>query len=151
MTRVKRASLTVDGPRLAKPGKDVDTAAIGDMLFDPRFIALRLAATGIVTPVPYSGSGQLPIMYDRAIVTFSDIGLAFSEPPVALVAGINADGSTDQSPIFATGADGSNAWIYPLYNISTFVDRLELYVIKESHYRPKPPTWRYFIFQNTLS
>ena len=141
-----RARISVRGPELAEAGYDVDTATLDHMLFSPDYVAMRVALTGTVVPASYTG--DMDDYYYRSVVTFD---AAFPAPPLVLVAGLYADGSTDQSPVLYTAVSGSTAVILPLYEIRTFTDRFELYVLTSgSNLRTQPDSWRYWVFQNTL-
>lgn len=143
-----RARLSVNGPELAMEGYDVDTAPLEKMLFSPAYVAMRVAKTGVVTPGSYTG--DMDDYYKRSVVEFDN---AFPAPPIVLVAGINIDGSTDQSPVVYSVTSGQNGWArsLPLYEIRTFTSRFELYVLAaRSNIRTPPSDWRYWVFQNTL-
>lgn len=142
-----RARLSKDGIEIAKAGYDVDTATLPQMAFSSSMVAMRLALTGTVTVVDYSGafSGE----YRRGIVTFPT---AFSKPPIVMVAGLRGDGSTDQTTFAMYSFSDQNAtgWIRPIYHVVTATTNFELYVMKAAFFAVRPTTWRYFVFQNTL-
>lgn len=147
-----RTRISKNGIEIAKPGKDVDTATLQDMLFAPQFVATRLALTGIATVVNYSG--QMDDYYRRAIVTFPS---PFVRPPIAMVAGIRADGTAQFAPFTKSIVSGQNGWVrgLPHVELRSYVDKLEIYVrFRDGASTPAPVTvpsnWRYFVFANTL-
>ncbi|MFC3206891.1 hypothetical protein [Aquamicrobium soli] len=142
-----RARISADGIEVARPGFDVDTAAIGEMQFSSALVAARIVKTGVVTPGPFSG--LLSNLYLQSIVTFD---APFPSPPIILVAGLNSDGTSDQTPYVISFADGSDAYHLPYYEIRSYTDRFELSVYKpvSGVIRPTPTNWRYWVFQNTV-
>lgn len=143
-----RARISVNGIEIAKQGYDVDTAAPENMVFSSSLVAMRLARTGVVTPAPYDG--ELSTVYYRHIEYYPT---PFLQAPVVLVAGINADGSSDQAPYVMSGAsdEGGSAWWLPYYSVYSYANRFELYVYQDEVVYVGSPNWRYFVFQNTLS
>jgi hypothetical protein len=141
-----RARLSVNGIDIAKPGYDVDTAGLANMQFSSSLVAARIAKTGVTTPTSFSG--YLSDIYLRSIVY---LDVPAPKPPVVLVAGLNGDGSTDQTPFVYRSASGGVAYRLPYYEINTFTDRFELYVLTDPIVRPAPASWRYWVFQNTLT
>lgn len=143
-----RARYSANGIDIAKPGYDVDTAGLANMTFSSSLVAARIIKTGIVTPAPFSG--YMNSLYYQSIV-YLDAPLP--RPPIVLVAGINADGTSDQTPFVISQAFSSDGIAYrrPFYEIRTFTDRFELCTaIGDADIRPMPPTWRYWVFANTL-
>lgn len=141
-----RARISAGGIEVAKPGFDVDTAAIGDMQFSSALVAARIAKTGLVTPENYVGFYSES--YKRAIVYLDD---PVPYPPIVLVAGIRSDGTSDQAPFINRYVSGGTAYHEPYYEIRTFTDRFELYVLQvRGDVYPAPPNWRYWVFQNTV-
>lgn len=145
-----RARLSSAGIDIAKVGHNVDTATIENMQFSSSMVAMRLALTGVVTVSDYSG--DMSDIYRRGQVTFPS---AFSNPPIVMVAGLNSDGSTDQTPIVIREfSDQSNrGWVQPIYSIVTKTTGFDLFVIKPGPGNwagNRPLNWRYFVFQNTL-
>lgn len=138
-----RARLSSEGIDVAKPGFDVDTASLANMMFSSSLVAARISQTSTVTPTSYD------VYYNWSSVTFPT---AYPRPPVVLVAGITSGTTSDQTPFLWKEASNSEgmAWNLPYYEIRTFPDHFELYVAKMSFVRPPPATWRYWVFQNTL-
>lgn len=143
-----RARINKNGIAIAKAGYDVDTASIENMAFSPQFGMMRLAMTGTVDVVDFTG--YMSDMYRRAIVVFPT---AAPRPPLVMVCGLFADGSTDQTvAVVRVASDQSGrAWQKPAYEIRTTATQFELYVNKEGSPLPtRPTTWRYWVFHNTL-
>lgn len=150
-----RARLSMAGPVIALPGYDVDTAPTRKLAFSPEMPALRLAEEGTTTIGELSGGG-FNNMYYWASVAFEK---AYMAPPLVMVAGLNDDGSTDQSCFhvgYTTGG-GTENYQRPFMEVRVFVDHFELYVLVRNGPRtdvnplvPRATNWRYFVFQNTL-
>lgn len=147
-----RTRLSVAGPQIALPGYDVDTAPLEKMAFSPSFVAMRLALSGTVTVGPFSG--HFDDRYYRGIVTFPSV---FPQPPLVMVAGLNPDGTSQQSPIYRS-VRASISLVdraMPWSEIRTYTDRFELAILMRqggdpSPYDDRPLNWRYFVFENTL-
>lgn len=148
-----RARLSANGPEIAAPGYDVDTAPLRNMIFSPWMVAMRLALSGTVGVTSFTG--YMDDYYYRGIVNFPE---PFVRPPLVMVAGLNPDGSSQQSMSVSgiTSASGGSSTlrIVPGVEIRTFADRFELYVlVRNGPALPivdRPANWRYFVFQNTL-
>lgn len=143
-----RMRISENGPEVAAPGHDVDTAPLEHMMFSPTLVAMRLASQGTVSVGSFSG--LLSDMYYRGIVNFDT---PFVRAPVIMVAGLNADGSADQSFFFYNVANGSEAWNRPYIQVDSYPDRFELFVLVRNGDGPiitRPTNWRYFVFANTL-
>jgi len=142
-----RGRLSKNGPALAQYGYDVDTAPPTKMRFSPDMVAMRLALTGTVVcgshgdGPPYTDYAKATIVYDTA----------FPEPPIVRVAGINGDGTSDQSPYVITYAGSGEQWMLPHYVVYSYASYFDLYVLRWNNYYVGPLTWRYFVFHNTLS
>ncbi len=139
-----RARISVDGIEIAKPGYDVDTAALENMLFSSSMVAMRIFETGTLNPTTTLPADD---QYRTATVTFDD---PFTNPPIVLVAGVYSDGTSDQSPFLWNTANGSRAWVRPYYQVQTYVDKFTLTVLRHTNIRPNPDYWRYWVFYNTL-
>lgn len=141
-----RARLSANGIDLAKPGFDVDTAGITDMQFSSALVAARIAKTGVATPVDYTGFYDEA--YKRAIVYLDEPA---PHPPLVLVAGLRPDGTTEQAPLVSFFISSGVAHHRPFYEIRTFTDRFELYVLQvRGTINPAPVNWRYWVFYNTI-
>ncbi|TGT64103.1 MULTISPECIES: hypothetical protein [unclassified Mesorhizobium] len=144
-----RARISAQGLEIAKQGYDVDTAAPENMAFDKNYVALRLAYTGVLTVVNFSGF--MSDKYRQAIFVFPT---PFLKPPLCMVAGQRSDGATDQTTFLGIAAsDQSNmAWHEPVYQIITTTTQMELYVSKTSwgNNASRTVNWRYWVFRNTL-
>lgn len=150
MAKTTRMRLSEAGPEIAKPGYDVDTAAIGNMVFSPSLVAMRIALTGTVTPTTFSGA--LDDWYYKGTVTFAT---AFVRPPIVMVAGLSSDGTTQQGLYYfsVVSGDSGTASFCPVYQIDTYVDHFDLFTYKRNitgSTFPIAATWRYWVFQNTL-
>ncbi|MBB6011865.1 hypothetical protein HNR59_001210 [Aquamicrobium lusatiense] len=147
-----RMRLSSAGPEIALPGYDVDTAPLEKMAFSPSFVAMRLALSGTVTVGPFSG--LLSVYGYQGVVTFPT---PFVRPPIVMVAGLNSDGTTQQSPFvrnIRAGVSGVDR-VMPWSEIRTYRDRFELFVLMRqgsdpTPYEDRPLNWRYFVFENTL-
>jgi hypothetical protein len=145
--------LSEAGPEIAKAGFDVDTAAIGNMVFSPSLVALRIALTGTVTPTTFS-SGVLNSWYYKGTVTFP---AAFARPPIVMVVGLETDGTTQQglfSDLLISSQSG-NAKVLPYWQIDTYADHFDLFTMRHNdgswkEQFPVCATWRYWVFRNTL-
>lgn len=148
-----RARLSSDGPEIAAPGYDVDTAPLRNIIFSPSMVAMRIALNGTVSVSSFTG--YMDNYYYRGVITFPE---PFVRPPLVMVAGLNPDGSSQQSMSVSgiTSASGGSSTlrIVPGVEIRTFADRFELYVLvrngPELPIVNRPTNWRYFVFQNTL-
>lgn len=147
-----RARISAKGVEIAKPGYDVDTAGIANMLLSPQFSILKVAQSGTVTVAPFSG--YMDSDYYAATVNFPS---AFIRPPLVMVAGLNGDGSTDQTAaVLSYASDQSGrAWIFPMYEIEVTTSKFDLYVKyfggdPNSPYWYRTTTWKYWVFNNTL-
>jgi hypothetical protein len=145
--------LSEAGPEIAKPGYDVDTAAIGNMVFSPSLVALRIALTGVITPTTFS-SGVLNTWYYKGTVTFPT---PFVRPPLVMVVGLETDGTTQQGCFFdgiISGQSG-DAKMLPYWQIDTYTDHFDLFTMRHNdsnwnEHFPVCADWRYWVFQNTL-
>jgi hypothetical protein len=145
--------ISEEGPKIAKSGYDVDTAEIGNMVFSPSLVAMRIALTGTVTPTTFS-SGVLNDWYYKATVTFPQ---PFARPPIVMVAGLETDGTTQQGLFYANIVSGQagNAKVLPWWQIDTYADHFDLFTMRhnDSNWNESFPVcadWRYWVFQNTL-
>lgn len=143
-----RARLSRRGPQLAKYGYNVDTAPIANMAFSPDLVAMRLAETGTLTAAAHSDGAPFTAYY-KATKVFAS---AFPEPPFVMVAGIGGDGTSYQAPYVINTAGGGVLEVTPHYVLYTYTSYFDLYVMQWSAGGVNlPTTWRYFVFQNTLT
>lgn len=142
-----RTKLSADGIFIAKPGKDVETASLDDMLFTSEFPSLRVAMTGIVTLSSYSG--PMSARFARAIVNYPT---PFAKPPIVLFAGITGAAETDQLLFSVVSTSGSANWT--MASVVSYSDRFEMYgyyrQVDNSLYPRTTLTYRYFVFHNTI-
>lgn len=142
-----QTKLSADGIFIAKPGKDVETASLDDMLFTSEFPSLRVAMTGTVTLASYSG--PMSARFARAIVNYP---APFTKPPIVLFAGITGAAETDQLLSSVVSTSGSANWT--MASVVSYTDRFEMYGyyrrVDNSLYPRTTLTYRYFVFHNTL-
>jgi hypothetical protein len=143
--------LSENGPEIAKPGYDVDTASIENMMFSPSLVAARIALTGTVTPTTFS-SGVLNDWYYKGTVTFPT---PFVRPPAVIVAGLETDGTTQQGIFFTSITGGGTSRVLPWWEIDTYVDHFDLYTMRHNdsdwdEVFPVCADWRYWVLWNTL-
>ncbi|WP_144223596.1 hypothetical protein [Mesorhizobium amorphae] len=135
------------GIEIAKPGYDIRTASLANMAFSPNLVAMRVALEGTITAVPHS-EGAPYTAYYKATKVFPT---PFPDPPYALVAGIGSDGTSYQAPFVINTAGGGFLEVTPHFELNTYADRIDLYVMQWSAGGVLlPTTWKYWIFQNTL-
>lgn len=150
MTTTTRMRLSEAGPQIAKSGFDVDTAAISNMVFSPSLLAMRIALRGTVTPTTFS-SGVLNDWYYKGTVTFPT---AFSQPPIVMVAGLEADGTTQQGMFYVRQVSSGTAILAPYWQIDTYTDHFDLFTMRHNAWSgetfPVCATWKYWVLQNTL-
>lgn len=142
-----RGRLGRNGPELAKPGYDVDTAPLTAMLYSSKLVAKRLAFDGTVTVGSHSDGAPFT-SYFKATKVFDT---PFPEPPEVRVASINGDGTSDQAPYVVNYAGNGQLWVLPYFVVYPYVERFDLYVLREPDRYVGPLTWKYFVYQNTLS
>lgn len=143
-----RARLSRNGPQLAKPGYNVDTASLANMAFSPNLVAMRLALTGTFVAGGHSDGSPFSAYY-KATKVFDT---PFPEPPFVMVAGIGGDGTSYQAPYVINSAGGGVLEVTPHYVLYTYTSQIDLYVMQWSAGGViLPTTWRYFVFQNTLA
>lgn len=142
-----RGRLSRNGLALAKVGYDIDTAPLAGMAFSPQLVAKRLAMSDSIVVGPHSDGAPFTSYYKATKVY--DAG--FPEPPEVKVAGINGDGTSDQAPYVVNYAGNGQLWVLPYYVVYSYVDRFDLYVLREADRYVGPLTWKYFVFHNTLS
>lgn len=137
------------GIEIAKPGFDIRTASLANMAFSPNLVAMRLALDpGTVVAGPHSDGAPFTAYYKATLV----FPAAFPEPPFVMVAGIGGDGTSYQAPYVINTAGGGILDVTPHYALYTYADHFDLYVMQWSAGGVILPTsWRYFVFQNTLS
>lgn len=148
-----RQRLSHDGPQIARPGFDVDTAAPQNMLFDPRLVAATVYDTDIVTTVPYSGGDGLGTWFNRALVNH---GRTFPMPPVVIpyeVVGSARRLHMSTESIFPNQAQAVRGCAG---SVRVYNDRFEIYSANAnlwtgSLFPPPGTTWRYVTLSNTLA
>lgn len=144
-----RVRIGKNGIDIARPGYSVLTATPAQMVFSSAAVAARLAYSGTVAV------GAFDSLYYKGEVVFP---AAFPQPPIVFVAGLkDGAGFSQQGPFFTIGAtvNSGTGYVLPHYEIRTYVDRFELYVL---HHFPSGAvqgsgvtTWNYFVLANTLS
>lgn len=143
------ARISNAGIEIAKPGYDVRTAALANMVFSPNLVAMRVAFEGTFTAGPHS-EGNPYAAYYKATKYF-DTPFP-NDPPYALAAGIGGDGTSYQAPFVINSAGGNTLEVTPHFELNTYTDRIELYVMQWTAGGViLPLTWKFFILQNTLS
>lgn len=146
-----RARLSVLGPQIAVAGYDVDTAPMSKMVFTSDAVAMRLRFTGTLSVSAFSGF--MDDYYYQGVGYFPE---TLTRLPIVLVAGINADGSVEQRPFMYGRAESASMRVTPSVEVRTYLDRVEISVLvrygpaPHAPILPHPPTWKYFVFENTL-
>jgi hypothetical protein len=142
-----RARISSNGPQIAKPGFDVDTASFRDMVFDPRFVAARVMMTGTVTTTDYTGF--MDQWYTRAIVPY---GRTLPMPAIALFFQHYGDGRL-VSHTYVREFPPGNDWakMFPDTEVRAYTDRAEIYAATKLATRPAGNTFTYVILENTLA
>lgn len=144
-----RGRLSRNGIALAKVGYDVDTAPLTGMQFSPQLVAKRLAYDGTVVVGAHSDGVPFSSYYKATKV--HDPQYQFPDPPEVRVAGINGDGTSDLAPYVINYAGNGQLWVLPYFVIYSYIDRFDLYVLREADRYVGPLTWKFFVFHNTLS
>lgn len=141
-----RARISRNGIQLAKPGFNVDTATLANMILSPQFATMRIALQGYTTPVDFSG--YVSNYHRRSIVTFPT---AFPTPPLVLVSGIVSSSVSDQTQFeYELSTDQGGTRKLTHYSIETYTTHFELYTAKTpgTALSNIPSTWKYFVFAN---
>lgn len=160
-----RMRINAAGIKIAKAGKDVDSAALADMLFDSTFTAARVVMTGTVTvPNPPRGDwdDDFDDQYGSQTVSF---GRTFPAPPIVLVAGQLPDGGADITCFVHhhIPVTSGTLVVIPTYQISVTTTSFTLSVERTWATESHDPdlhvrglgsitrTWRYWVLENVLS
>lgn len=138
-----RQRLSVNGPQIARPGFDVDTASPENMLFDPRFIAASVYATNIVTTTAFD---------DFTNRYVGSHGRTFPMPPIVIPYEVVGSERRLHLARFAQFFGNVQAQICAGSTRVTTTG-FELYSGNSTMFNLYPPgtTWRYVTLSNTLA
>ncbi|MHB2265648.1 hypothetical protein [Aliihoeflea sp. PC F10.4] len=148
-----RQRLSKDGPQIARPGHDVDTASPANMLFDPRLVAATVYATGTVTTADYSGGDGMGGYLRRAIVGH---GRTFPMPPIVIPYEIVGSARRLHFAMSQIFPDAATTVAGCAGSVRVSATGFELYSGKPPLFTgsvfPAPGTaWRYVTLSNTLA
>lgn len=148
-----RARLSRNGPEIARPGYDVDTAALENIAFAPQWVAARVWKTVDVTVQPYAGD-DIAFLYDRHIETF---GRIFPTPPIIIASGlIDTSNKIVSNVTLRSVPVAGNGWaaIAPSFQIFASNSHFELYVrrrdVSGNPIGNAPAIWRCTILENSM-